>query len=206
VFEDAQAEKQAIMEMITAVTGFVQHAMPIIQQEPLIAPLMFELLSLGIRAVKEGRRIEEVIEQTQQAILQKIQETQQNPQPPQPTPDVMAKLQLEDKRVTFDKEEKDRRFALDAEKQAHDLHMAQAQHAMAAEQHEMTKGTAQFDQHLKARQQDHAERQHQDSHGLAQQQHADGQNLEQMKLADAQTARAEQMAAERAAAVQGQQA
>ena len=115
IFEDANRQKQAVLELITSITQYLQAAVPTVQQEPLLAPLIFELLEIGVRSVKEGRAVEEVIEQTKQAIFQKIQ--QQMSQPPEPTADDKAKLaKVENDRakIEADKEEKDRRFVLDA--------------------------------------------------------------------------------------------
>lgn len=82
VFEDAEGEKKATTEMLTAVGGFLQQALPTIQQAPELAPLCFEMLSIGVRTFKKGRELEDSIEQVRQAIDAKLAA----PPVPQPVP------------------------------------------------------------------------------------------------------------------------
>jgi hypothetical protein len=93
VFEDAEAEKNARIEVITAVGAFLQQAVPVTQAVPELQPLMFEMLALGIRAFKSGRSLEDTIDQVQEA----LRERAANPPAPQPDPAIM-KVQAEMKR------------------------------------------------------------------------------------------------------------
>lgn len=102
VFEDAEAEKQAVIELITSVSAYVEKALPAIQMEPLLAPLVFELLGVGVRTIKQGRRIEEVIEQTQAAIMQKIQQAMQQPQGDPEQQKVEAEMQRDQQKHELD--------------------------------------------------------------------------------------------------------
>ena len=92
VFEDAEAEKQARVEFLTAMGQFVNQWGPAVAQEPLMAPLAMEAIKFGVRGFKVGREMEDVIERTAQQIVQKAQ------QPPPPDPkaaEAQAKLQIE---------------------------------------------------------------------------------------------------------------
>lgn len=80
VFEDAEAEKAATVEMLTSVAGFLEKGVPAVQQVPQLAPLVFEMLAVGLRTFKEGRKLEDVIEQVAQSLIQAQQ------QPPKPDP------------------------------------------------------------------------------------------------------------------------
>jgi hypothetical protein len=91
VFEDAEAQKQATVEMLGAVAGFLEKGLPAVQMEPRLAPLLFEMLSVGLRSFKEGRKLEDVIEQVAQSLAQ--------PQPPKPDPEQeKIKAEMEMKR------------------------------------------------------------------------------------------------------------
>jgi hypothetical protein len=95
VFEDAEGEKRTTIELLTAVGGFLQQAVASIPQAPEMAPLLFEMLSMGVRTFKQGKRLEDVIEQTREAIEQKIAMAEQQAQmaaqmPPQPDPGQIA--------------------------------------------------------------------------------------------------------------------
>jgi hypothetical protein len=87
VFEDAESEKRSTMEMLTAVGGFVGQVVPLMQQAPELAPVAFEMLSLGLRVMKPGRQLEDVMEQVKEAIAQKLSAP---PPPPQPDPKQIA--------------------------------------------------------------------------------------------------------------------
>lgn len=93
VFEDAEQEKQSRVELLTAMGGFAQQWLPMVQVAPEMMPLVGEMLAFGVRGFKAGRQLEDVIDQTMQAIQQRMA----NPQPPPPDPAVM-KVEAEMKR------------------------------------------------------------------------------------------------------------
>lgn len=80
IFEDAQAQKQATVEMLTAVGGFLKEALPAATQQPALAPLLFEMLSIGLRTFKEGRKLEDVVEQTKDMLTQAAQQPKPDPE------------------------------------------------------------------------------------------------------------------------------
>ena len=82
VFEDAEQEKQNRIELLTAMSQFIGNALPVVQQAPAMAPMMFEMLSFGVRGFKAGRQLEDVIDQTMQTLQQQMSQ----PQPPQEDP------------------------------------------------------------------------------------------------------------------------
>jgi hypothetical protein len=98
VFEDEAALKEQTVEVMTAVGSFMREALPVVQAVPELSPLAFEMLEMGVRQLKRGRALEDVIEQAKQAVLQKVaqaqqqaQQQQQQPQaPPPPDPKALA--------------------------------------------------------------------------------------------------------------------
>lgn len=94
VFEDAEQEKQSRTELLTAMGGFAQQWMPVVAAAPEMMPLVGEMLAFGVRGFKAGRQLEDVIDQTMQAMQQKLSAP---PQPPPPDPAVM-KVEAEMKR------------------------------------------------------------------------------------------------------------
>lgn len=111
VFEDAEAEKNARVELLTAMGGFAQQWLPVVQVAPEMMKLVGELLAFGVRGFKAGRSMEDVIDETMQAIQQRMSQ----PQPQQPDPAVM-KVEAEMKR----------------DEQAHQMDMAGKQMDMQA--------------------------------------------------------------------------
>lgn len=88
VFEDAAAEKQSRTELISAVSQFVAAWFPILQAQPQMLPLAFELLEFGVRGYKVGRSLEDVLEQTKDQLTQAAKAAEKNP--PKPDPKVQA--------------------------------------------------------------------------------------------------------------------
>jgi len=86
VFEDAEAEKQSRVELLTAMGGFAQQWMPLVQVAPEMMPLVGEMLAFGVRGFKAGRQLEDAIDQTMQAMQQRLSAP---PQPPPPDPAVV---------------------------------------------------------------------------------------------------------------------
>ncbi|WP_417790691.1 hypothetical protein, partial [Terasakiella pusilla] len=84
VFEDAEAEKQSAVELMTASTQFLGQATQLSSAVPEMTPLMFDMLSMAVRRFKGGREIEDTINQTRDQIMKKMQEQQQKPPPPDP--------------------------------------------------------------------------------------------------------------------------
>jgi hypothetical protein len=118
VFEDAEAEKQGTTEMLTAVATFLEKAVPTVQATPALAPLAFEMLAVGVRSYKEGKKIEDVVEQTRTLLEQSAQQ----PKPPSPE---QQKAQAEQQQQQMD---------MQAAQQKHQLEIQKMQAEMAAEQ------------------------------------------------------------------------
>jgi hypothetical protein len=88
VFEDAQLEKQSRTELLTAMSQFVAEWFPIIQAQPMLLPLAFEMLEFGVRGYKIGRSLEDVLEQAKTQLTNIAKEAAK--QPPKPDPKVQA--------------------------------------------------------------------------------------------------------------------
>lgn len=63
VFEDRRAERQARVEFITAVSSFLQQAVPAATMYPGIAPVLMQILMFGVRGFKVGRELEQVFDE-----------------------------------------------------------------------------------------------------------------------------------------------
>ena len=67
---DEQQLKQDRMEFLQAFGGFMQQAMPAVQQTPQIAPLMVEIMKFGVGAFKQAKQLEGVLDQALQQYQQ----------------------------------------------------------------------------------------------------------------------------------------
>lgn len=115
---DEQAEKASRNEFLTAVGGFIQQALPVAQQVPEFVPALGEMLMFTVRGYRAGRQLEDVIEQSVQALTEKASA----PQPPQPDPkmvEAQAAIERDNARTQADIADQQTRTQADlAEKQA----------------------------------------------------------------------------------------
>lgn len=126
---DEAAEKERRTEFITAVSGFIAQAAPVIQTAPELTEMMGQMLTFGVRGFHAGRELEDVIERG----MQKLAERASQPPPPPPVdPSIEAKAQVDaakaerDAQLAAEKAQADQAMA-QTELQA-DMQKAQADH------------------------------------------------------------------------------
>jgi hypothetical protein len=116
VFEDAEAEKNARVEVLGAMGQFAQQWMPVVQLGgPPMLKLVGEMMSHGVRGMKAGRSLEDTIDEAFEAMGQQMAQQAQQPPPPDPA---MVQIEAEMKR----------------DEQAHGLEMQSKQMDMEAQQ------------------------------------------------------------------------
>jgi hypothetical protein len=102
IYQDEQQEKQNRVEFLTAVSQFVQTALPVGQAVPELVPLFMEMLKFGVTAFKAGKQIEGLIDETADKFRE--QARAQEGQPKQPSPEVQKlqmQSQLEQQKMQF---------------------------------------------------------------------------------------------------------
>lgn len=132
VFEDAEQEKQARVEMLTAMSTFLEKSIPAGQALPELTPLMFEMLAFGLRAFKAGKSLEEPVDQARDQILQRLK----NPQPKPPDPKVEAeriKAEAVKQKADLDAQAQQQKLQTDQAKAQMDLQMQQQKHQLELE-------------------------------------------------------------------------
>ena len=87
---DFQAEKQDRMEYMMTITNYLKETMPMIQEDPIMAPFLMQLLQFSLAGFKIGKKFEGELDRTFMDIQKKLQ----NPQPPPPSPEEQ-KIQME---------------------------------------------------------------------------------------------------------------
>lgn len=135
VFEDAEAEKQSAVELVTATTQFLGQAAQLAGQVPEMTPLMFDMLSMTVRRFKGGREIEDTISQTRDQIMEKMKAQQNQPPPPDPKmEEIKQKGQLKQAEIQqngqLKKREQDMDYQLDIRQQNLDAQVKQQNQAL----------------------------------------------------------------------------
>jgi len=110
VAQDDMAEKQARVEFLGAVSGFLQQAVPASQAVPEMAPLMGKMLLFGVRAFRAGRDMETSIEDALAEMEKAQKAAADQPKPPSPeevaaqaeAASAQAKMQAEQQKAEVD--------------------------------------------------------------------------------------------------------
>ena len=107
---DEAQNKQDRLEFVQAYGGFLEKALPVVQQVPQVAPIVVELMKYGIGAFKQAEAIEGTLDRMLEEITQ--QQQAQAGAPPQPDPEMVkaqmqqqaeaARMQAEQQKAQFD--------------------------------------------------------------------------------------------------------
>jgi hypothetical protein len=84
IYQDEQQEKADRMQFLQAVGGFMQQAIPMVQNSPELAPMALEMLKFGVTAFKAGKQLEGIIDETADKLRVQAQQSQGQPKPPPP--------------------------------------------------------------------------------------------------------------------------
>lgn len=117
---DLDAERQRRNEFLTAVTQFLQEAVPAAQQTPEMAPLLNALLLWGVRGFRVGRDIEGMIESS----LAKMGAA--GPKPPPPDPKIEAlkvKAGIDQQKANDDRAAAQAEFAMEQQRLQQEMEM-----------------------------------------------------------------------------------
>jgi hypothetical protein len=79
IYQDEQQEKADRMAFLSAVGGFIQQAVPMVQQAPELAPMALEMLKFGVTAFKAGKQLEGIIDETADKLRIAAQQSEGQP-------------------------------------------------------------------------------------------------------------------------------
>ena len=92
IYQDEQQEKADRIAFLSAVSSFMQSAMPAAAQAPELTPMLCEMLKFGVTAFKAGKQLEGIIDQTADDLRKQYEQTKGQPKPPSPE---VQKLQMQ---------------------------------------------------------------------------------------------------------------
>jgi hypothetical protein len=96
IYQDEQQEKQDRVEFLSAVSSFMQTALPVATNAPELTPLLMEMLKFGVTAFKAGKGMEGLIDETADKFRQQAKAAEGQPKPPSPEEQKMQMtMQLE---------------------------------------------------------------------------------------------------------------
>ena len=80
------------MDFLTAVSSFIQTALPVGQNAPELTPLLMEMLKFGVTAFRAGKQMEGLIDETADKFREQAKAMEGQPKPPSPE---MQKAQMQ---------------------------------------------------------------------------------------------------------------
>lgn len=101
---DEDKNKQDRMQFIQTFGGFLNQAMPVVQGNPELMPMMGELIKFGVSAFKQAAPIEGVIDQGIDQLQQQVAAAQQNPKPDPEMQKIQAQQQADQMRAQLDQQ------------------------------------------------------------------------------------------------------
>ncbi len=82
IFQDEQQEKADRIEFLTAMSQFMNQALPVATTAPELTPLLMEMLKFGVTAFKAGKGMEGLIDETADQFRNQAKAMQNQPKPP----------------------------------------------------------------------------------------------------------------------------
>lgn len=137
ILADQDQEKQSRIELIGAVSGFIQQAQMI--QDPTLKVLMARLLEFGVRGFKAGKEIEGTLN----LAISKLEKEAQNPPPAPPTPpnpDVIkaqAQMQIEQQKLQSQQAQAQHQAELEMQKEQLKQQTIQQQNSLEAQRSQL---------------------------------------------------------------------
>ena len=97
IYQDEEQEKNDRIAFLTAVSSFIQTALPVGQTAPELTPLLMEMLKFGVTAFKAGKQMEGMIDETADKFREQAKAQEGQPKPPSPE---MQKAQMDNQAKT----------------------------------------------------------------------------------------------------------
>jgi hypothetical protein len=127
IYQDEQQEKQDRVEFLSAVSQFMQTALPVAQGVPELTPLLMEMLKFGVTAFKAGKGLEGLIDETADQFRQQAEAAKGQPKPPSPEQQKMQmEMQLEQAKIQAEQAKAQQEMQMEQQKLQMQAQMEQA--------------------------------------------------------------------------------
>jgi hypothetical protein len=138
IYQDEQQEKQDRVEFLTAVSGFMQTALPVAQGVPELTPLLMEMLKFGVTAFKAGKGLEGLIDETADQFRQQAEAAKGQPKPPSPEQQKMEMtMQLEQAKMQAKQAELQMQMQMDQQKMQMQMEVEKAKQEFQAQENQL---------------------------------------------------------------------
>jgi acetyl/propionyl-CoA carboxylase alpha subunit len=138
IYQDEQAEKQNRIEFLSAVSSFMQTALPVAQGAPELTPLLMEMLKFGVTAFKAGKGMEGLIDETADKFRQQAKSLEGQPKPPTPEMQKMQMtMQLEQAKMQAAQQQAQQSAQLEQQKMQMQMELEKAKQEYQAQENQL---------------------------------------------------------------------
>jgi hypothetical protein len=138
IFQDEQQEKQDRIEFLTAVSQFMQTALPVATQSPELTPLLMEMLKFGVTAFKAGKGMEGLIDETADKFRQQAKSKEGQPKKPTPEEQKMQmQMQIEQAKMQAAQAKAQQDMQLEQQKMQMQMQLEKAKQEYQAQENQL---------------------------------------------------------------------
>jgi len=138
IYQDEQQEKQDRVEFLTAVSSFMQTALPVAQTSPELTPLLMEMLKFGVTAFKAGKGMEGLIDETADKFRNQAKAAEGQPKPPTPEEQKMQmQMQMEQAKMQARQAELQMQMQLEQQKMQMQMEVEKAKQEYQAQENQL---------------------------------------------------------------------
>jgi hypothetical protein len=138
IYQDEQQEKQDRVEFLTAVSQFIQTALPVAQGAPELTPLLMEMLKFGVTAFKAGKGMEGLIDETADKFRQQAKDAEGQPKPPSPEEQKMQmQMQMEQSKMQARQAELQMQMQMEQQKMQMQMELEKAKQEYQAQENQL---------------------------------------------------------------------
>ena len=138
IYQDEQQEKADRVEFLTAVSGFMQTALPAAQAAPELTPLLMEMLKFGVTAFKAGKGMEGMIDETADKFRQQAKEAEGQPKPPSAEQQKMQmQMQIEQAKMQAEQQKMQMQQQIEQAKIAGEIELEKAKQEFQAQENQL---------------------------------------------------------------------
>jgi hypothetical protein len=138
IYQDEQQEKQDRVEFLTAVSSFMQTALPVAQTSPELTPLLMEMLKFGVTAFKAGKGMEGLIDETADKFRNQAKAAEGQPKPPSPEEQKMQmQMQMEQAKMQARQAELQMQMQMEQQKMQMNMELEKAKQEYQAQENQL---------------------------------------------------------------------
>jgi hypothetical protein len=138
IYQDEQQEKADRVEFLSAVSQFMQTALPVATNAPELTPLLMEMLKFGVTAFKAGKGMEGLIDETADKFRQQAKAAEGQPKPPSAEQQKMQMtMQIEQSKIQAKQAEMQMQLQMEQQKMQMQMELEKAKQEYQAQENQL---------------------------------------------------------------------